>query len=387
MPAQTDWNTIPEAEFRATLRDFIEKRCPANLRYYPYRFPAATTKVWYTALHQAGMIAPGWPVEYGGMGLTPARHLVFIEEMETAGAPFLHDSGVRNLGPALIAWGSAAQQLHYLPAMHAGDHIWCQGYSEPSAGSDLASLSCSGRFEGDRLIINGQKIWTTSATEANRMFALVRTDSSGAKQAGITFVLIDMALPGLTVRPIDNLSGHADFCEVFFDDVTVGLDAIVGAANEGWQVARSQLGFERIWAGSPKRAVKTLAQLQRLMAARDLLDEASWSQRLAQASFDTLDAQDLYARFADLVGTGGTLGVEVSALKIWSTQTFQALSEMLIDVAAEQGGIAGDLDAGGQALDILAPYYESRAPAIFAGTNEVHRNILARSVLNLPKSS
>ncbi|RDE09574.1 acyl-CoA dehydrogenase family protein [Pelagibacterium lacus] len=386
MTVQTDWNGLAEAEFRAILRAFIAEKCPANLRYYPYRFPAATTKVWYEALHEAGMIAPGWPVEYGGMGLTPARHLVFIEEMEAGGTPFLHDSGVRNLGPALIAWGTEAQKQHYLPAMHSGAHIWCQGYSEPSAGSDLASLSCSGRFEGDRLIINGQKIWTTSATEANHMFALVRTDTSGPKQEGITFVLVDMSLPGLTVRPIDNLSGHSDFCEVFFDDVSVGADAVVSAPNEGWKVARAQLGFERIWAGSPKRAVKTLAQVRRLMAARGLLEAPGWGERLAQATFDTLDAQDLYARFADLVGTGGTLGVEVSALKIWSTATFQSLSEMLIDAAEDEGGIAGDLDADGQPLDVLAPYYESRAPAIFAGTNEIHRNILARSVLGLPKS-
>lgn len=378
---------MAEADFRLFIRTFTEKNCPEALRNYPYRFPAPVTDVWYKVLHNAGLIAPGWPVAYGGMGLEPARHLIFIEEMERAGAPFLHDSGVRNLGPALLAWGTQEQKDRYLPAMHAGDDIWCQGYSEPSAGSDLASLSCSARIEGQSLFINGQKIWTTSATEATHMFALVRTAKSEVKQQGITFVLIDMALPGITVRPIDNLSGHSDFCEVFFDDVEVGLHEVLGEIHQGWDVARSQLGFERIWAGSPKRAVKTLGYLKKLMATRELDNDPLWQDKYAQASFDTLDAQDLYARFADLVGSGGALGPEVSALKIFSTQTFQALSELLIDVAAEDGGIAEPVVIAQGELDLLAPYYESRAPAIFAGTNEIHRNILARAVLGLPKST
>ncbi|NIJ58922.1 hypothetical protein FHS82_002777 [Pseudochelatococcus lubricantis] len=379
--ADPDWNGMPEAEFRGILSAFIEDECPAGLRHYPHRFPAETTMPWYRALHRRNFIAPGWPVEYGGMGLTPDRHLIFIEEMESAGTPWLHDAGVRNLGPAIIAWGTQEQKAHYLPKMHAGEHIWCQGYSEPAAGSDLASLQCDGRIEGGRLIINGQKIWTTSAHVASHMFALIRTNRSGPKQEGISFVLIDMRLPGITVRPIENLSGHPDFCEVFFDDVSVGIECILGEPDKGWAVARSLLGFERIWAGSPKRALKVLLALRRQMEERGLLTGDYWRDRLAQAIFDTQDAQDMYAGFADLVRSDGKVGVEISALKIWSTSVFQRLSELLLEVAGSDAVLAGE-----GASDLLAPYYESRAPTIFAGTNEIHRNILARSVLGLPKS-
>lgn len=387
MPDPTAWNTMPEDAFRAHLRDFIQHNCPSELRHLGHRLPASRTRDWYRALHLAGLIAPGWPVEHGGMGLTPARHLAYIDEMDAAGTPFLHDSGVRNLGPALIAYGTDAQKARYLPAMHAGDEIWCQGYSEPSAGSDLAGLSCSGRIEGDRMVVNGQKIWTTSAAEATHMFALVRTDRSAAKHAGITFVLIDMATPGITVRPIRNLAGHSDFCEVFFDDVVVRMDDVLGTPGDGWRVARAQLGFERIWAGSPKRAVRAVAQLQALMVARGLHEDPVWTDRLAQAAFDTLDAQDLYTRFADMVGAGDAVGVEVSALKIWSTGVYQAVTELLLDAAAEDGALDAPFHADGQTLDVLGLYHDARAPAIFAGTNEIHRNILARRVLNLPRTT
>lgn len=379
--AAPDWNGMAEQVFRRFLRDFIKAECPAHLRHHPHRFPANVSMPWYQALHRGNLIAPGWPVEHGGMGLQPDRHLIYIEEMETAGTPWLHDAGVRNLGPAIIAWGTDPQKAHYLPKMHAGEHIWCQGYSEPSAGSDLAGLQCDGRIEGEQLVINGQKIWTTSAHVATHIFALIRTDRSGAKQDGISFVLIDMRLPGITVRPIDNLSGHPDFCEVFFDNVTVPTDCILGQANKGWAVARSLLGFERIWAGSPKRAFRLLLTLREQMQERGLLTSDYWRDRLAQAIFDTQDAQDLYTSFADLVRTDGQVGVEVSALKIWSTETFQRLSELLLEVAGGDAALATD-----GAADMLTPYYESRAPTIFAGTNEIHRNILARSVLGLPKA-
>jgi len=376
-----DWNAMPEAEFRSFLREFIEAECPAELRHHPHRYPAQVTMPWYRALHRRRLIAPGWPVEHGGMGLSPDRHLIFIEEMEQAGTPWLHDAGVRNLGPAIIAWGTDAQKAHYLPAMHAGEHIWCQGYSEPAAGSDLASLQCDGRVEGERIVINGQKIWTTSAHVANHIFALIRTDRAGPKQEGISFCLIDMGLPGITVRPIETLSGHPDFCEVFFDDVVVPTSCILGEMNQGWKVARSLLGFERIWAGSPRRALRVLMALRREMEHRGLMTDPLWRDRLARATMDTLDAQDMYAGFADLVRSDGKVGVEISALKIWSTSIFQTLSELLLEVCGSDALLCGEGTA-----DHHAPYYESRAPTIFAGTNEVHRNILARSVLGLPKS-
>lgn len=382
MSEAIDWNALPEAEFRARIRDFIERQCPPELRHRARRFTPDITMPWFKALSQGGMIAPGWPTDYGGMGLGPARHLIYIEEMEAAGTPWLHDSGVRNLGPALIAHGTGAQKARYLPLIASGDTIWCQGYSEPASGSDLASLRCEGRFEEGRLIINGQKIWTTSAHVATHMFGLIRTAKGGRKQEGISFVLIDMSLPGITVRPIETLAGETDFCEVFFDEVSVDPADILGAPDQGWIVARSLLGFERIWAGSPKRAIRALGHLEQQIAAAGLEADGYWRDRLTQARFDTLDAQDLYTSFADLVRTDGKVGVEVSALKIWSTQTFQSIAEAIVEAGGAEAALLPDEGREGA----LEPWYESRAPTIFAGTNEIHRNILAYSVLGLPKS-
>lgn len=378
-----DWNAMAEEDFRAHLRAFIAEHCPANLRHLRLRQPPTVTMPWYRALHAAGIIAPGWPAEFGGMALTPERHLVYIEEMEAAGTPWLHDSGVRNLGPAIIAFGTDAQKAEYLPKISAGEQIWCQGYSEPGAGSDLASLRCAGRIEGDRITITGQKIWTTSAHHATHCFCLVRTAGDGPKQHGITFVLVDMATPGITVRPIRNLGGEDDFCEVFFDGATVGTDCILGAVDDGWKVARSLLGFERIWAGSPRRARKALDELEAMVRTAGLEDEGLWQDRLVQAEFDVLDGQDLYSRFADLVSVDGTIGTEVSALKIHATEAFQRISDWTLEAAGERG-TRDDAPLPGQPAPAFT-WFESRAPTIFSGANEIHRNILAQRVLGLGK--
>lgn len=380
-----DWNAMAETDFRAHLRAFIAEHCPEELRHLRLRQPPGVTMPWYRALHAAGMIAPGWPAELGGMALTPERHLVFIEEMEAAGTPWLHDSGVRNLGPAIIAFGTEAQKAQYLPKIAMGEQIWCQGYSEPGAGSDLASLRCAGRIEGETITITGQKIWTTSAHHATHCFCLVRTSSDGPKQHGITFVLIDMTSPGITVRPIRNLGGEDDFCEVFFDEVTVGIDCILGEVDDGWKVARSLLGFERIWAGSPRRARKALEELEAIVEAAGLGDDGLWQDRLVQAEFEVLDVQDLYRRFADLVSTEGHVGTEVSALKIFATEAFQRISEWSLEAAGQ-----GEVEEVTPKLGKPSPaftWFESRAPAIFSGANEIHRNILARRVLGLGKEA
>lgn len=380
-----DWNAMPEGEFRAFLRNFIAENCPVEQRYIRHRLSPTETMPWYQALWRAGLIAPSWPKEYGGMALDAGRHLVFIEEMEAAGTPWLHDSGVRNLGPAIIAFGTEEQKASYLPAIAAGKQIWCQGYSEPNAGSDLASLRCAGVIKGDKITINGQKIWTTSAHLASHIFALVRTDRGDRKQYGITFVLVDMATPGISVRPIPILTGEEDFCEVFFDDVTVSTDCIIGAPNNGWKVARSLLGFERIWAGSPRRAMRALSELETVLEMNSLSEDAIWRDRLVQAEFDTLDAQDFYRSFADLVSTDGQVGTEVSALKIWSTEVFQSISEWTVEAAGVDGALSMPLDTAGQAVAPIFTFFESRAPTIFAGASEIHRNILAQRVLGLGK--
>lgn len=209
----------------------------------------------------------------------------------------------------------------------------------------------------------------------------MRTSSDGPKQHGVTFVLVDMSAPGVTVRPIRNLGGEEDFCEVFFDDVTAPADCILGAPDEGWKVARSLLGFERIWAGSPRRAMKALAEFEAVVEAKGLDDDGLWRDRLVQAEFDTLDCQDLYRRFADLVSAEGHVGAEVSALKIHATESFQRISEWTLE-AAGQAGVEDVTPLPGRPAPAVT-WFESRAPTIFSGANEIHRNILARRVLGL----
>ena len=378
MTAMQDWNQLGDAEFKTRVASFVEAHCPSSLRHLGRRPRWSEVGGWYATLAQHGWLAPGWPVAHGGMGLHAARHLLYIEEMERCGAPWMPDSGVRNLGPVLIAHGSEAQKSHWLPLILSGTQVWCQGYSEPGAGSDLAGLRTSARVEGDELVISGHKIWTTAAYDATHMFALVRTEPGSVRQAGISFVLLAMDQPGVTVRDIRNIAGEVEFCEVFLDNARTSVANIVGPMNDGWRIAKSLLGFERVWAGSPRKALAALWRIEAL-ARQDgrLAADAAFMDRLAQMRFDVQDLQSLYQRFAQLLRQG-ELGPEVSALKVWATETAQRASELLVEASAGDGM----LEAGA-----VASFYDTRAPAIFSGTNQIQRNLIARNVLNLSGKS
>lgn len=380
MAAPQDWNALSDADFKSRVAAFVEARCPASLRHLGRRPRWSEVGGWYTTLASHGWLAPGWPVAHGGMGLHAARHLLYIEEMERCGAPWMPDSGVRNLGPVLIAHGTDAQKRHWLPLILSGTQVWCQGYSEPGAGSDLAGLRTSAHVEGDELVISGHKTWTTAAYDATHMFALVRTDPASARQAGISFVLLGMDQPGVTVRPIRNIAGEVEFCEVFLDNARTPVANIVGPMNDGWRIAKSLLGFERVWAGSPRKALSALWRIEALVRepGNGLACDHAFIDSLTQMQFDVQDLQSLYQRFAQLLRQGG-LGPEVSALKVWATETSQRASELLVEAA----GAGGGLQPAGQS-NALAAFYDSRAPAIFSGTNQIQRNLIARHVLNLP---
>jgi len=381
----SDWDAMPDEEFRRHIQDFVQTHCPADLRFMSRRPSWSEAKPWYMALSSGGLLAPGWPVEYGGMGLTAGKHLLMMEELERGGAPWLMDSGIRNLGPVLINRGTPAQRAEYMPRMLAGDHVWCQGYSEPGAGSDLASLRTRASMDGDHLVIQGHKIWTTSANDATHMFALVRTDPAAKrKQEGISFVLLEMKQPGIRIRPIPNLAGHVDFYEVLLEGARTHRRNVVGPLHQGWEVARSQLGFERIWAGTPRRAWKALLRLEQVALSRGCFSDPAFRDRFTQVQFDVLDGEALYERHVDKLKKGEAVGAEVSALKIWATEVFQRVSELLMETAGSLGGLQGELEIGDQRLNVLMPFYEARTPTIFAGTSEVHRNLIARSVLGLP---
>lgn len=218
---QDDLNALEDGEFRARVRAFLDEEYPGELRNPPKRLHFRESRPWYMALSRKGWLAPGWPLEWGGMGLAAAKQLVMIEELERHGCARFNDMGVTMIGPLLIRFGTDAQKRFFLPKILAGEHIWCQGYSEPNAGSDLASLRTEAVLEGEHWVVNGQKIWTTLANDANWIFLLVRTDKKAKPQEGISFLLVPMETPGITVRPIINLDLHDEFCEVFFDNVRV----------------------------------------------------------------------------------------------------------------------------------------------------------------------
>ncbi|MCB1746902.1 MAG: acyl-CoA dehydrogenase family protein [Gammaproteobacteria bacterium] len=385
VPPDGDWNALDNGRFRAVVRAWHEAHYPVALRHPRRRLRWHECRDWYQTLHRRGWAAPGWPRAHGGMGLAPDKLLIFIEERERLGVARTPDQGIIMIGPLLMAHGSAAQQAHYLPKALSGEHIWCQGYSEPNAGSDLASLRTSAVLDGDDFVVNGQKIWTTLAQDANQMFCLVRTDAEAKPQAGISFVLIDLASPGITIRPIRNLAGDEEFCEVFFDDVRVPVSNLVGQLNDGWTIAKALLGFERFFVGSPKTCRFALGRLGALAAARGLAEDPVYRDRYIRDALDVADLEALYKAFADQIRRGETLGADVSLLKIFASETYARLSETILEIAGEAGAQVEAVDFGAdEPIDVLSPYYNARPTPIYGGSNEIQRNILAKAVLGLP---
>jgi 3-oxochol-4-en-24-oyl-CoA dehydrogenase len=379
-----DWNALGDDVFRATVRTWFETYYPPELRNPRARLHWHECRDWYATLYQRGWAAPGWPTEYGGMGLSADKLLIFMEERERWGVARTPDQGIIMIGPVLIQHGSPAQREYYLPRALSGEHIWCQGYSEPNAGSDLASLRTTAVRDGAEFVINGQKIWTTLAQDATHMFCLARTAPEAKPQAGISFILIDLKVPGITIRPIRNLAGDAEFCEVFLNDVRVPVDSLVGELHDGWTIAKALLGFERIWIGSPKQCHYALKRLVELAAARRLFDDPVFVDRLTRYALDVADLESLYKEFADVVRRGETLGPDVSILKIWASETFSRLSEFIIEAAGAVGARVGDIDFGTAQIDVLSQYYNARPTTIYGGSNEIQRNIVAKQVLKLP---
>jgi alkylation response protein AidB-like acyl-CoA dehydrogenase len=381
---EQDWNALSDEAFRTLIRTEFDTHHPLQLRFPPRRLRWSENKSWYLRMAAKGWIAPSWPREFGGMGLSPAKILIFLEEQERCGIARFQDHGILMIGPVLMRFGTEAQRRRYLPPILACEEIWCQGYSEPNAGSDLAGLRTEARLEGDEFIINGQKTWTTLAHDATHIFVLARTDKNAKKQEGISFLLLDIKAPGVTVRPIRDIAGHEEFCEVFLDNARTPASNLVGELNRGWTVAKSLLGFERIHIGSPKMPEYALQVLQSVARQLGMMQDPVFRERLARLQLDVAHLGDIYGHFSAIVGRGEPLGAEVSLLKIWATETFQRIADLIIETAGDCGGQAGDVRLGEANIDILAPFYKARPSTIYGGSNEIQRNILARQVLNLP---
>jgi len=381
----SDWNTMSDEAFRAEARAFFENEFPAEYKFLPRRMRWSECRDWYVKLSKKGWVAPNWPREHGGMGLSPSKLLIYFEETERAGVGRMPDQGITMVGPTLIRFGNDAQRKHYLPKILAGDATWCQGYSEPNAGSDLASLRTEAVLDGNDYVINGSKIWTSMAHDATNIYVLARTDKQAKKkQEGISFFLVDMKTPGITLRTIRNIAGHEEFCQVFFDNVRTPKENLVGELHKGWTIAKGLLGFERLNIGSPRRPLQALEKLEMLAQARGLLADPAFAERFTQLKLDLADLSSLYGRYVDKARRGEAMGPDVSILKVWSMDTYQRLSELLMDAAGEYGAVEGEIAFGDAAIDVLSPFYNSRPGTIYGGSNEIQRNILAKYVLNLP---
>ena len=386
-PPGGDWNVLDNDTFRDIVRQWHTANYPPELRNLRFRVRWDQCKEWYGRLYRRGFAAPGWPAEHGGMGLAPDKLLIFIEERERLGIVRTPDQGIIMVGPLLMQHGTPEQQAYYLPKALSGEHIWCQGYSEPNAGSDLASLSTTAVRDGDEFVINGQKTWTTMAQDANQMFCLVRTDRDAKPQAGISFVLIDFRTPGITVRPIRNIAGDEEFCEVFLDDVRVPCSNLVGTLNGGWTIAKALLGFERFFIGSPKFCRNALARVAELAVTNGLDRDPVTVDRYTRFALDVAALEALYKSFADQIRRGEIPGPDISLLKVFASETFQRLSEFILDLGGEGGVQLDGVDTTAGPIDALFPYYHARPTTIYGGSNEIQRNIIAKLVLNLPSES
>ena len=383
-PPDAAWDDMPEIEFRRMVRAFFAKHDPAERRYRPYRQTWAESRAWYMTLSRLGWLAPAWPKEHGGMGLPADKLIAYIEESEAWGVARPPDQGLVMVGPILMRFGTDEQRARFLPKILAGEHVWTQGYSEPNAGSDLAAVRTEAVIEGDEFVVNGQKTWTTWGMDGTHMFMLVRTDKTVKKQAGISFLLVDLKTPGVTVRPIQNLAAEREFCEVFFDNVRVPLVNLVGELNQGWTVAKALLGFERLFTGSPKHSQHTLHQVEKLAAQRGLLDDPVFMARLTELQLDTADLGAAYNGFAAIAKRGESIPASISMLKIWSTETYERLALLLIESADDYGGLRDHSQNNEIDLHVVAPLFNALGAKIFAGSNEIQRNILAKAVLDLP---
>jgi alkylation response protein AidB-like acyl-CoA dehydrogenase len=374
-----------EAEFRSEVRTWLDANLPVALRGRTTRPPPAELMPWYRALSHKGWIAPHWPKQYGGMGATLNEQIIMTEELARVDAPQLPAQGLNHIGPILIEFGSAAQKAQHLPPIIAGAVIWAQGYSEPGAGSDLASLTTRAILQGDRFVVNGQKIWTTWGHHSDWMFALVRTDPEAQpRHAGISFLLLDLHSPGIKIRPIKTIAGDDEFSEVFFDDVVVPVENLVGKLNDGWRIANALLSHERLGTANPQFALMTLERIKMMARASGVMTDPAFQDRLAAASINVMALSALFSHAVELTNQGRGLGPESSIIKIYGSELLQALNDLLVEAAGSDAAMEKPITTEFGTFDISTSYLQVRRATIYGGSSEIQRNIVARRVLKLP---
>ncbi|MBL8352739.1 MAG: acyl-CoA dehydrogenase family protein [Burkholderiaceae bacterium] len=389
-----------DTAFRDEVRAFLAAELSPELRLAGRRSAGVFSdyddgQAWFRILAKKGWSVPHWPVEWGGCGWSPRQHDIFASELATAGAPVLAPQGARMVAPVVLAFGTPEQKQRWLPGIRSGDDYWCQGYSEPGSGSDLASLQCRAVRQADEYVLNGTKIWTTHAHRANRIFCLVRTDSSGKAQQGISFLLFDMNLPGITVRPIISISGDHELNQVFFDDVRVPASALLGEENRGWTIAKYLLVHERGGAYTPAlraRLRRLHAMARAAFAGRPAGDDEKRDVERALADaecrIDALHALEQQVLAARIRGVEQPIAPSIG--KLLGTELKQTITEIGVTIAGAYGAARLPLaDCGRHALALpedavfaMTSYLNDRAASIYAGTNEVQRNIIAQHLLS-----
>jgi len=386
-------------QFRQDTRTWLEENCPPSMREPVKGFDDLYTggrnpeidhpdqKVWCDRMAERGWTVPHWPKEYGGGGLGKEEVKILRQEMAriSARSP-LESFGISMLGPALLKFGTEEQKQEHLPKIARGEIRWCQGYSEPNAGSDLASLATKAEDRGDHYLINGQKIWTSYADKADWIFCLVRTDNSGSKHEGISFVLFDMASEGVTTRPIRLISGSSPFCETFFDNVKAYKRNLVGEEGKGWTIAKYLLTHERemisSFGSAPKKSVGEMAVETLGTDASGRLNNGVLRQNIAQYQLDTLAFGATMARVGDEAKAGQGLGAASSIFKYYGTELNKRRNELNMAVLGEQAlGWEGEAYRGGQ---VSRDWLRSKGNSIEGGTSEIQLNIIAKRVLGLP---
>ena len=382
--------------FQEEVRDFLRGNLTEKLAEAGKRATSVFTEPefsleWQAILHEKGWVAPSWPKEYGGTGWSEMQRYIFDSECALAGTPSLAPMGLHMVGPCIIGYGTEEQKAFYLPRILSGEDYWCQGYSEPGAGSDLASLSLKAESDGDDYILNGSKIWTTHAHHANRMFCLVRTKTDGKPQQGITFVLLEMDTPGITVDPIITLAGEHEVNQVFFENVRVPKSGRLGEENDGWSVAKYLLVFER--SGGSSAGLEAALRRIRSIKQREAPDDRDLSRTISDAEIRLEAVKMTEQRVLASISQGANPGPAASMLKTQRTETMQLIDEIGLAVAGHYAGVSqieavqpgsNQTPVGPEdILPVMPRYLNNRAASIYGGSNEVQRNIMAKAVLGL----
>ncbi len=373
-------------EFRARIRSWFADHHPGK-RPRDAAERKAWVKAWHATMYAAGMTGPSWPREYGGMGLSFARQVIYAEELARARVPSPMGTGLGIVAPTIIRYGTEEQKQRWLGPMLSQDKIWCQGYSEPEAGSDLPALRTTARLDGNEYVVNGQKVWTTHATDADVFFTLVRTGTQESRQKGITYLIIDADSPGVTIRPLRDLTGAAHFAEVFFDDVRVPVENRIGEENEGWPLVRTSLGHERA-AGAMNQAAnyrRILNELVELARERGLTTDPLVRDRLADFEIRVRLMRYNATRTISDILTRGEPGPASSVSRLLITTFEQELHEFAVEMLGADGIVTRDSEHAVQRGRWLGGFLGSRASTIGAGTSEIQRNTIAEQVLKLPR--